>query len=182
MADPWLSASDPQPSVANPQPSVIDSRLSAGSQLPAVDSRPSAESWPLLIADARTGEMTPGPSKTEVVTQPPTTAVKSYAATVKGDNPYLLTVHVGTDERSYFEEELLSRLIDEVEKAILANQSEEAPELCCSFRRWGGGGGGGGLICWWNQRHTDYLHCIITGVKLDSKVFTGWQGGRKVNW
>ncbi len=127
-------------------PSTADSRsptMTASSRPSALvtNSRPfilAADSRPSLIGGAGTGGMAPRPSATEAAKQPPARAPKSHKATVKGDDPYLLTVHVSTDERFLIDEELFSGLVDEMEKAILTNQAEEVLELCCSFRRWAG--------------------------------------------
>ncbi len=115
--------------------------------------------------------LAPRPLTTEAAIQPPSRTLRSYKATVKGDNPYILTVHVGTDERSYVEKELFFRLIDEVEKVILADQSKEVPELYCFFRRWAGGWG---LLGCPNKATADYLSWIVTGIKM---VFKGCSKG-----
>ena len=95
---------------------------------------------------------------------------KSYVATVNsGFNPtHLLTVQAGSDERSYIREETFSRLIDEVEKHILNDQSGEAMSLQCAFKRWSGGWG---LLGCLNQATVDYLVRVVAGVKIDGNSF-----------
>ncbi len=55
--------------------------------------------------------------------------------------PHLLCVHVGTEEHLYIAEDLFSAVSDELESAILPDQSEEVPKPYCSFRKWVGGRG-----------------------------------------
>ncbi len=57
-------------------------------------------------------------------------APKTYASVVKNRKLllHLLCVHVRTKERTYIDESLFHKLIDELEKAILDHQSEDIPE------------------------------------------------------
>ncbi len=100
---------------------------------------------------------------------------KSYAAAAKGGKtqslPHLLCVHLCTEEHTYIGEEIFSRVIDAMEKTILANQSEVVPEIWCSFKRWTGGRG---LLSCINKETTDYLSQAVSKVEIEGKSFRAW--------
>ncbi len=72
---------------------------------------------------------------------------------VKGGKLLLhpLCVAIGTKERTYIDESLFYILMDELKKAILDDQSEGDPDICCSFKEGGARKGTSEFQGYWNS-------------------------------
>ncbi len=68
-------------------------------------------------------------------------------------------------ERVYIDKSLFSGVTEEMEKVILASQSEEVPEICCSFKQWTGGQG------LKDQATVNCLSNLVAGVCMDGLKF-----------
>ncbi len=68
-------------------------------------------------------------TKREPQTMPPV-APKSYATAVSQNLPHQLSVHLGTEERTFVDEATFATLMDEVEKYMLAANTKEVSGVC----------------------------------------------------
>ncbi len=57
---------------------------------------------------------------------------------------------------------------------ILTNQSEDVPQVQCSFIRWARGKG---LLGCLDKETADYISQIVSKVKIDGKTFRAWPQG-----
>ncbi len=103
---------------------------------------------------------------------------KLYAVVAKNGKtqslPHLLCIHQGTEEHLFIDKNLFSRVIDTIEKMILADQSENVPQVWCSFIRWAGGKR---LLGCLDKENADYISQIVSKVKINGKTFRAWPRG-----
>ncbi len=71
-------------------------------------------------------------------------------------------------------ENLFSRIIDTIEKTILVDQSEDVPQVLCSFKRWAGRKG---LLGCLDKETADYISQIVSKFKINGKTFRAWPRG-----
>ncbi len=91
---------------------------------------------------------------------------KFYMAVTKGTHPHLLCILLGKEEHAYIDKSLFPSLSDEMERQILADSSEIAAKLSCSYKKWVGSHG---LLSCINQATEDYLSQVVASVELDGQ-------------
>ncbi len=69
----------------------------------------------------------------------PKAAPKSYATGVSQNLPHQLSVHLGTEERTFVDEATFTTLMDEMEKRMLAADTKEVLPIWCAYTRWASG-------------------------------------------
>ncbi len=106
----------------------------------------------------------------------PKVAPKSYATAVSRNLPHQLSVHLGTEERTFMDEATFTTLMEEMEKRTLAADTKEVPPIWCAYTRWAGGRG---LLGCLNQATADYIRQTIAGIKIDGKSFKAWCRGEQ---
>ncbi len=106
----------------------------------------------------------------------PKAAPKSYVTAVSQNLPHQLSVHLGTEERTFVDEATFTTLMEEMEKRTLAADTKEVLPIQCAYTCWAGGQG---LLGCLNQATADYISQTIAGIKIDGKSFKAWCRGEQ---